>query len=74
MCVVRLTKTVLGRRNRGPLVSLEHKIQEEVWSGNELKFSHLSFWLHSICDISDQGRNKEWYIKKGITQPPVTRN
>ena len=45
--------------NRGPSVPLEHKIPEEVWSGKEVKLSHLRvFGCVAYVHISDQGRNK----------------
>ncbi|WVY97098.1 hypothetical protein V8G54_029249 [Vigna mungo] len=45
--------------NRGPSVPLEHKIPEEVWSGKEIKLSHLKiFDCVTYVHISDQGRNK----------------
>ena len=45
--------------NRGPSVPLEHKIPEEVWSGKEVKLSHLRvFVCVAYVHISDQGRNK----------------
>ncbi|WVZ16676.1 hypothetical protein V8G54_009658 [Vigna mungo] len=45
--------------NRGPSVPLEHKIPEEVWSGKEIKLSHLKiFDCVAYVHISDQGRNK----------------
>ncbi|WVY99473.1 hypothetical protein V8G54_015558 [Vigna mungo] len=45
--------------NRGPSVPLEHKIPEEVWSGKEIKLSHLKiFGCVAYVHISDQGRNK----------------
>jgi len=40
-------------------VSLEHKIPEEVWSGKEVKLSHLRvFGCVAYVHISYQGRNK----------------
>ncbi|PNX60087.1 hypothetical protein L195_g060011, partial [Trifolium pratense] len=43
----------------GPSVPLEHKIPEEVWSGKEVKLSHLRvFGCVAYVHISDQGRNK----------------
>ena len=45
--------------NRGPLVPLEHRIPEEVWSGKDVKLSHLIvFSCVAYVHISDQGRNK----------------
>ncbi|KAK2378762.1 putative mitochondrial protein [Trifolium repens] len=45
--------------NRGPSVPSEHKIPEEVWSGKEVKLSHLRvFGCVAYVHISDQGRNK----------------
>ncbi|BBH04062.1 Toll-Interleukin-Resistance domain family protein [Prunus dulcis] len=45
--------------NRGPSVPLEHRIPEEVWSGKEIKLSHLKvFGCVAYVHISDQGRNK----------------
>lgn len=45
--------------NRGPSVPLEHNIPEEVWSGKEVKLSHLKvFGCVAYVHISDQGRNK----------------
>ncbi|WVZ00646.1 hypothetical protein V8G54_026715 [Vigna mungo] len=45
--------------NRGSSVPLEHKIPEEVWSGKEIKLSHLKiFGCVAYVHISDQGRNK----------------
>ena len=36
--------------NRGPSVPMEFRLPEEVWSGKEVKFSHLkSFWLCFLC-------------------------
>ena len=41
--------------NRGPSVPMEFRLPEEVWSGKEVKFSHLkvftfkSFWLYFLC-------------------------
>lgn len=45
--------------NRGPSVPLEHNIPEEVWSGKEVKLSHLKVYgCVAYVHISDQGRNK----------------
>ncbi|KAK7340666.1 hypothetical protein VNO77_21375 [Canavalia gladiata] len=45
--------------NRSPSVPLEHKIPKEVWSGKEIKLSHLRvFGCVAYVHISDQGRNK----------------
>ncbi|WVY93468.1 hypothetical protein V8G54_032556 [Vigna mungo] len=45
--------------NRSPSVPLEHKIPEEVWSGKEVKLSHLRvFGCVAYVHISDQVRNK----------------
>ena len=45
--------------NRGPSVPLEHRIPEEVWSGKEVKLSHLRvFGCVAYVHISDHGRNK----------------
>ncbi|WVZ02641.1 hypothetical protein V8G54_023447 [Vigna mungo] len=45
--------------NRGLSVPLEHKIPEEVWSGKEIKLSHLKIFDYvAYVHISDQGRNK----------------
>lgn len=45
--------------NRGPSVPLERRIPEEVWSGKEVKLSHLRvFGCVTYTHISDQGRNK----------------
>ena len=45
--------------NRGPSVPLEHRIPEEVWSGKEVKLSHLKvFGCVAYVHINDQGRNK----------------
>ncbi|WVZ05968.1 hypothetical protein V8G54_019314 [Vigna mungo] len=45
--------------NRSPSVPLEHKISEEVWSGKEVKLSHLRvFGCVAYVHISDQVRNK----------------
>jgi hypothetical protein len=45
--------------NRGPSVPLEHRLPEEVWSGKEVKLSHLRiFGCTAYVHISDQGRNK----------------
>ena len=45
--------------NRGPSVPLEHKIPEEVWSGKEIKLSHLKvFGCVAYVHISDQARSK----------------
>jgi hypothetical protein len=45
--------------NRGPSVPLEHKIPEEVWSGKEVKLSHLKvFGCVSYVHISDHARSK----------------
>ena len=36
--------------NRGPSVPMEFRLPEEVWSGKEVKFSHLKvFWLCFLC-------------------------
>ena len=41
--------------NQGPSVPMEFRLPEEVWSGKEVKFSHLkvftfkSFWLCFLC-------------------------
>lgn len=38
---------------------MEHKIPEEVWSGKEIKLTHLKvFGCVAYVHISDQGRNK----------------
>lgn len=45
--------------NRGPLIPLEYKIPEKVWSGKEAKLSHLRVLsFEAYGHISDQGRNK----------------
>uniref|UniRef100_A0A803MU96 CCHC-type domain-containing protein n=1 Tax=Chenopodium quinoa TaxID=63459 RepID=A0A803MU96_CHEQI len=45
--------------NRGPSTPLEYKLPEEVWSGKEIKLSHLKvFGCVAYVHISDQGRNK----------------
>ncbi|KAK2366240.1 putative mitochondrial protein [Trifolium repens] len=45
--------------NRGPSVPLEHRLPEEVWSGKDVKLSHLRvFGCAAYVHISDQGRNK----------------
>ena len=45
--------------NRGPSVPLEHKIPEELWSGKDIKLSHLKvFGCIEYVHISDQIRNK----------------
>ncbi|KAL3830794.1 hypothetical protein ACJIZ3_019596 [Penstemon smallii] len=45
--------------NRSPSVPLEHKIPEEVWSGKDVKLSHLKvFGCIAYVHISDHGRNK----------------
>jgi hypothetical protein len=45
--------------NRGPSVPLEHKIPDEVWSGKEVKLSHLKvFGCVSYVHISDHARSK----------------
>ena len=35
--------------NRGPSISLGFKIQEEVWTGKELKYSHLRTFGCTAC-------------------------
>ncbi|KAL5838301.1 hypothetical protein ACOSQ3_015470 [Xanthoceras sorbifolium] len=45
--------------NRSPSVPLDLGIPEEVWSGKEVKLSHLKvFGCLAYVHISDQGRNK----------------
>ena len=40
-----VVSTVAYLINRGPSVSMEFKLPEEVWSGKEVKFSHLKIFL-----------------------------
>ena len=45
--------------NRGPVVPLDHKILDEVYSGKKVKLSHLRiFGCVAYVHISDQGMNK----------------
>ena len=42
--------------NRGPSVPMEFRLLEEVWSGKEVKFSHLKFfgcvsYVHIDSDV-----------------------
>ena len=45
--------------NRGPSVSMEFRLPEEVWSGKEVKFSHLQvFGCISYVHIDSDARSK----------------
>ena len=45
--------------NRGPLVPMEFRLLEEVWSGKEVKFSHLKvFGCVSYIHIDSDAHNK----------------
>ena len=45
--------------NQGPSIPLEHRIPEELWSGKEVKLSHLKvFGCVAYVHIIDQGKNK----------------
>ena len=45
--------------NRGPSVPMEFKLPEEVWSGKEVKFSHLQvFGCVSYAHIDFDARSK----------------
>ncbi|RVW93884.1 Retrovirus-related Pol polyprotein from transposon TNT 1-94 [Vitis vinifera] len=45
--------------NRGPSVSMEFRLPEEVWSGKEVKFSHLKvFGCVSYVHIDSDARSK----------------
>ena len=45
--------------NRGPSVPMEFRLLEEVWSGKEVKFSHLKvFSCISYVHIDSDARNK----------------
>ena len=45
--------------NGGPSTPLEYKLPEEVWSGKEIKLSHLKvFGCVAYVHFSDQGRKK----------------
>ena len=43
--------------NQGPSVPLEHGIPEKIWSGKEVKLTHLRVF-GCVAYINDQGRNK----------------
>ena len=45
--------------NRGPSVSMEFRLPEEVWSGKKVKFSHLKvFGRISYVHIDSDARSK----------------
>ena len=45
--------------NRGPLVPMEFRLPEEVWSGKEVKFSHLKvFGCVSYVHVDSDARSK----------------
>ncbi|RVW67125.1 Retrovirus-related Pol polyprotein from transposon TNT 1-94 [Vitis vinifera] len=63
---IRMEKTIPGTPqqnayliNRGPSVPMEFRLPEEVWSGKEVKFSHLKvFGCVSYVHIDSDARSK----------------
>ena len=56
---VDAVSTAVYLLNQGPSVSMEFRIPEEVWSGKEVKFSHLKvFGCISYIRIDSDARSK----------------
>ena len=56
---VNVVSTAAYLINRGPLVPIEFRLPEEVWSGKEVKFSHLKvFGCISYVHIDSDTRSK----------------
>ena len=56
---VDAVSTAVYLLNRGPLVPMEFRIPEKVWSGKEVKFSHLKvFACISYVHIYSDARSK----------------